>query len=170
VAPWPLLLALLVSALAALNDHVRRVIPNWLTLPSLGVALVVHACSDGMPGLVAALAASLACFAPAYFLFVRGGLGGGDVKLFAALGAVLGFRAGLEVELAAFVAVAAFALFWRAYHGGLWALLAGSVRATLHMVAPGRFVAPALAGDCEELPMGGAIFLAVTALAVRSVS
>jgi prepilin peptidase CpaA len=169
MAPWPLLLALLVSALAALSDHARRVIPNWLTLPPLVIGLVVHAWSGGLPALVATLLAALGCFAPAYFLFVRGGLGGGDVKLFAALGAVLGFRAGLEVELAAFVMVAAFALFWRAYHGGLWALARGSVRATLHMLAPRRYARPELA-ESAELPMGGAIFCAVAALALRSVS
>jgi prepilin peptidase CpaA len=169
MAPWPLLFALLVSALAALSDHLRRVIPNWLTLPPLVVALVVHGWSGGLSGLVAALLATLGCLAPAYFLFVRGGLGGGDVKLFAALGAVLGFRAGLEVELAAFVMVAAFALFWRAYHGGLWALVRGSLRATLHMVAPQRYARPEL-GESAELPMGGAIFFAVAALALRSAS
>lgn len=170
MASWSLSLALLVAAIAAATDHARRIIPNWLTLPSLAVALIVHASSGGVLAGAWALAGALGCFAPAYFLFTRGALGGGDVKLFGALGALLGLRAGLEVEVAAFAAVTAFALLARAYHGGLLAFLRASVRASLHLVAPRRFAVPAEAGASAELPMGGAIFLALLALAVRSLS
>jgi prepilin peptidase CpaA len=170
MASWTLLLALLVTVLAAVSDHAQRLIHNWLTLPPLGLALVVHAWTGGAPAGAFALASALACFAPAYFLFSRGALGGGDVKLFSALGALLGLRAGLEVEIAAFAAVTAFALLARAYHGGLRPFLRASVRASLHLVAPRRFAAPRLEAGASELPMGGAIFLAVLALALRSLS
>jgi prepilin peptidase CpaA len=170
VASWSLSLALLVAVIAAVTDHARRIIPNWLTLPPLAVALFVHAWNGGLLAGAWALAGALGCFAPAYFLFTRGALGGGDVKLFGALGALLGLHAGLEVEVAAFATVTAFALLTRAYHGGLLAFLHSSLRASLHLVAPRRFSAPEEAGASAELPMGGAILLAVLALAVRSLS
>jgi hypothetical protein len=57
-----------------------------------------------------------------------------------------------------------------AWHGQLLRLLAASGRATLHLLWPSKFAAPESTSLSHELPMGGAILLAVLALAVRSAS
>lgn len=166
--PWSLSVSLLSACVAAWTDLRARTIPNWLTLPVLSGALIAHALSLGAQGAAMSALGAALCFVPSCFLFVRGALGGGDVKLFAALGALLGPREGLEVQLNAFVLVAGFALWTTAWHGKLGALLRSSVRASLHLVSPSRFAAPSVAGFSQELPMGGAILLAVLALCLRS--
>jgi prepilin peptidase CpaA len=165
---WFVLFAVALSCIAAITDVRSRLIPNWLTFPALGIACGAHAFLGGPTALLFALLSALACFAPSYFLFVRGALGGGDVKLFAVLGALLGLRDGLEVQLSAFVLVAVFALATTAWHGRLFTLLAASLRATLHLVAPSRFPPPVPVGAHSEVPMGGAILLATLAVALRS--
>jgi len=164
----PALCALAIACIAAFTDLRARVIPNWLTLPAFVCGLMWHVFLGGAEGALFSVLATLLCFTPAYFLFVRGALGGGDVKLFAALGAWLGARDGLELELTAFVVVAAFALWSMAWNGRLIALLCASARATLHLLAPSRFARPLPTEGSAELPMGGAILLAAVALFVRS--
>jgi len=164
---WPALCALAIACIAAFTDLRARLIPNWLTLPAFVCGLMWHAWLGGLEGALFAVFATLLCLGPAYFLFARGALGGGDVKLFAALGAWLGARDGLELELTAFVLVAAFALWSMAWHGRLIALLAASLRATLHLLAPARFARPLPTEGSAELPMGGAILCAAVALLVR---
>ncbi len=167
--PWALAACALVSAVAAITDLRTRTIPNWLTLPLAPVGIVVHSVGSGFEGAQLAVLGCLFCFAPSYFLFVRGALGGGDVKLFAGFGAVLGAREGLELQFAAFVLVAAYALWVTAWHGRLGALLRASCQASLYLIAPGRFARPeGEAHESVELPMGAAIFFAALAASVRA--
>jgi len=80
-------LAVAVVLVAAWSDHRHGRIPNALTLPALAAGLVL-----GSP------AGALVSAGLPLLLFGRGKVGGGDVKLFAALGALLGVRLGLTVE------------------------------------------------------------------------
>ena len=165
---WTLALALAASCAAMITDLRTRTIPNWLTLPLLPSALLIHGITAGLAGSLRSGVGALVCFLPVYFLFTRHALGGGDVKLFAALGALLGARDGLELELTAFVIVAAFALLAMAWHGRFARLLAQSWRASLHLIAPARFARPQAGEGSMELPMGLAILVAILALCLRS--
>lgn len=169
LTPLSLGACLLVSSVAALTDLRTRTIPNWLTLPVPSFALAAHSVSFGLEGAMLAVLGCVLCFLPAYFMFARGALGGGDVKLFAGLGALLGAREGLEIQLAAFALVALYALSLTAWRGQLRRLLGASYHATLHLIAPSRFPRQAALEQAPfELPMGGAILLAALALCVRS--
>jgi len=93
----PLLLA--VAGLAAIIDVRSRRIPNWLSLSAFVAGLVLHA-AGGRAGLITALFGSglaLLIYVP---LFAVQALGAGDVKLMAALGAILGPAAWFWVFLA----------------------------------------------------------------------
>jgi prepilin peptidase CpaA len=166
--PWSLAVSLLSACVAAITDLRTRTIPNWLTLPLPMIGLVGHGILSGAGGLWEALLGCLLCFVPAYFLFARGALGGGDVKLFAALGSLLGAREGLELELTAFCMIACFAVWSTAWNGRLWALLRASFYATLHLLWPARFPRQDAQEVVVEMPMGGAILCAVVALCLRS--
>jgi prepilin peptidase CpaA len=165
---WSLTLSLISALVAAFTDLRTRTIPNWLTFPLSAIGLVGHGFFFGTGGVVEASLGCVLCFLPAFFLFARGALGGGDVKLFAGFGALLGAREGLELELLAFMLIALFALWNSAWNGRLWKLLTASLAASLHLVWPSRFVAPSTTDGTSEMPMGGAILLAALTLCARS--
>jgi prepilin peptidase CpaA len=168
VVPWTLALCSAAACLAAVTDLRTRTIPNWITLPLPLLGFVLHGLRLGFDGLWLSLLGCLLTLAPVYFLFSRGALGGGDVKLFAGLGALLGPREGLELELSAFVLLAIYALWLTAWHARLRSLLRSSWRASLHLLAPSRFALPEQTEQALlELPMGLAILLAVLALWLR---
>jgi prepilin peptidase CpaA len=109
---WVFLTALAgVLAVASYTDERTMKVPKWLTLPALGLGLLLSALRGGllaahaMPvwlfagpgpvlgvldGLLFALAGLVVGFVLFFGLWVLGFCGGGDVKLFAALGAWLG--------------------------------------------------------------------------------
>jgi prepilin peptidase CpaA len=88
MGPLHFLVAVLV--LAALCDIFSRRIPNWLTLPAIAMGLAYHLWTGSLAGLlfsIGGVALALVFWAPFY---VMGGIGAGDVKLLAAVGALLG--------------------------------------------------------------------------------
>lgn len=96
------LAAVFCSVFAALAwiDLERRVIPNRAVYPATALAFAVsEAWSDR--GLVAALTGGLAAFVTLAVIrrVSRGGLGGGDVKMAALAGAVLGYPSVLSAAL-----------------------------------------------------------------------
>ena len=101
----PLVYAISISAIAAVSDLRSSTIPNWLTLPPLVAAPAAYGIWLGWQyALLAVFSAILSGLVP-YVLFRMRGMGGGDVKLFAALGAVTGFDPllGVQIELVAFI-------------------------------------------------------------------
>jgi len=164
---WPVLVCLVAACIATVTDLRTRIIPNWLTLPLPVLALFAHFMQSGASGLLTSALGCLVCFLPGFFLFARGAVGGGDVKLFSALGALLGAGDGLELQLTAFVLVSAYTVWRMAWHGKLWALMTASYRATLYLALPSRFAAPSAGEGSQELPMGLSILLAALALALR---
>ena len=83
-------LAIVVALAACATDVVRRRVPNALTLSAAVAGLVVHTLLGGAPGLGVALLGIVVGLAVFFPIFALGGMGGGDVKLMAALGAWVG--------------------------------------------------------------------------------
>jgi Flp pilus assembly protein protease CpaA len=75
---------LVLGLIAAGWDWRTRTIPNWLTIPALSAGLALNRL-DGVYGLGVALLIQVP-------FFFAGMIGGGDVKLMAAAGALLGWR------------------------------------------------------------------------------
>jgi prepilin peptidase CpaA len=123
-----LIAAALVAAVGALIDFRTGHIPNWLTLGTLPVAVLAHGIvgwriaggvNGGLSGLGFSLAGVAMCTAVPLFMYFRGAIGGGDVKLFAAIGALCQPLAGLEVETYSFLVAAVIAPAKLAYDGRL---------------------------------------------------
>ena len=95
MASWGVLGAGLILA-SAWDVRTRR-IPDGLTLPLAAVGLLFHALRAGVgdlgSGAVGAAAGACLGAAPLVYSAWRGGLGWGDVKLMAAVGAVMGLPA-----------------------------------------------------------------------------
>ncbi|MEO7144159.1 MAG: A24 family peptidase [Bryobacteraceae bacterium] len=88
-APVQIALVILVLT-AALWDLVRRRIPNWLTVSGAIAGLAVNTWLSGWSGLgfaAGGMGVALAVYIP---LFLLRAMGGGDVKLMAAVGTLMG--------------------------------------------------------------------------------
>src|SRR5215510_9091004 len=113
------LCALVIGCAACVTDVQSRRIPNWLTFGAAGAALVFHAVAPSGGGFMFAVTGwfvgALIMFVP----FALRGLGAGDVKLVAALGAWLGPTNAMWVALYAGVAGFVMAVVVAAYHGYL---------------------------------------------------
>lgn len=75
---------------AVWTDLHSGLIPNRLTFPAIGLALLAHACLDGLPGILFSMAGLGTGFGLFILLYLAGGMGAGDVKLMAAVGAMVG--------------------------------------------------------------------------------
>ncbi len=107
----PAALALALGAAACFTDLRTREIPNWLTLSGILAGLLWAAVSGGWRGFGLALAGASVGLLSFLLLFVMGGMGGGDVKLMAAFGALVGPAALLK------------SILWIALLGGVGAAL-----------------------------------------------
>lgn len=87
IALWPTLVVLVV---ATFTDLRSRRIPNWLVLPFLLAGLVVSGWLHGWKGIETSLAGMAVGALLFGVLAVLGGMGMGDVKLCAAIGAWIG--------------------------------------------------------------------------------
>lgn len=131
-------IAVVAIGAAVVTDVARRRIPNLITFPAMGAGLILAAVIGGGWGLAGSLAG--ATLAPCILMALRLGkpLGGGDIKLAAAVGALTGPAAGALAMLLAAVA------------GGLVALL--------WMLRPGTAVARTLAPFVTGFPILGRLY------------
>ena len=80
----------MVLLMAVVMDLHSSRIPNWLTFSGMGFALAGHAWLNNMDGVLFSLA-GLGTGLGLFFLFyLAGAIGAGDVKLMAAVGAMVG--------------------------------------------------------------------------------
>ena len=83
-------LALTLGCVAAFEDLRRRNVPNWINVGALGAALLYQTLSHGWKGLLMSVIGCAVGFAVFLLFFWLGAMGGGDIKLMAAFGALLG--------------------------------------------------------------------------------
>jgi prepilin peptidase CpaA len=101
---------------ATFDDLRRREVANWINLAGVAAGLALHARAGGMAGLAQAAGGVVAGFLVFLIFYLTGALGGGDVKLMAAFGALLGPRGILLAALLAAPAgglMAAAAVAWK---------------------------------------------------------
>lgn len=93
-------------------------IPNWLTFPTMGVALLAHAWLAGVAGALFSLAGLGTGLGLFLLMYVSGGIGAGDVKLMAAVGALVGPYGALLSGLLAMAVGGLYALGTMCYQWG----------------------------------------------------
>ncbi len=87
---WQIVMAIVVGIAASVEDLIRRRVSNWIPMVALVAGLVIHFTERGWPGVWSALLGSLCGFGVFLAFYMLGGMGGGDVKLMAGFGALLG--------------------------------------------------------------------------------
>lgn len=151
---------ILAFALAAAIGDIRwGTIPREFTSAGFLIGLLYH----GLFGsLMSAALAGILGFAVGLTLFRLGAIGGGDVKLIAALGAMLSLGPWLIAMAVALVAAAFFALAQAAYRGVLWKMVVNSGRLAMWLIRSGGRPHPAFHIDSPgalRAPFGGAAAL-----------
>ncbi len=136
----PVVLALLVlaiTAVAAVSDLRTGLIPNKLTLGALGVLFAAQLAFNGpKTGAIVALTGLLFSALIPLLLYVGRGLGGGDLKLMAAVGVGLGPLLAMETQLIAFSVGCLFAVGKAIHQGVLWQTLRGSTFVLTNAITP----------------------------------
>jgi prepilin peptidase CpaA len=95
-------------AAATITDIRWQLIPNVITYPGIITAFVLRGWFSGWEGLEDGFAGFAACGAIMLVCLLMLGIGGGDLKLIAMMGAFLGLHQGFE------------ALLWTLILGGVW--------------------------------------------------
>jgi prepilin peptidase CpaA len=133
--------ALTVALVAAISDCRSGTIPNWLTLPIIAGSPAFYGATQGLETAIHSIAAVLLSAAVPFVLFRSGAMGGGDVKLLAALGAVmpLDLLFGLRVQIVAFAIGLLLALGSLARQGSLWSTTKSAFALSLNPLLPARF-------------------------------
>lgn len=139
------IVAIAVAGFAALFDWRQGEIPNWLTYGALALGPVLHvglmlfahrpAESSLTEGGYSVLGALVCALVPA-LLYRQGAIGGGDLKLLAALGALLQTLLGVEAEMYGFFAAAFIAPARLAYDGKLIATVKNAAVIFTNMFLP----------------------------------
>jgi prepilin peptidase CpaA len=111
------------AVIGAATDIKSRRIPNLITLPAILLGLLLHLTLDGWRGLLTSLAAGLVCGVIFLIFHLAGGMGGGDVKLIAAVGCIAGLSNVSSLLIATVLAGGAMGVGLALMHGRLKEIL-----------------------------------------------
>jgi prepilin peptidase CpaA len=108
--------SLAVGLSASVEDVAKRRISNWIPIAAALAGFAIHVNGNGWKGARSAALGLVAGFCVFLVFYLLGGMGGGDVKLMAGFGAIVG----IERLLAA--------AFWTAGIGGIMACAVLAIR------------------------------------------
>ena len=137
VGPWPAVSLLVLAVACAVTDLWKGRIYNAVTYPAIVLGFVLAIALHGKAGFFSALGGFAVGFFPGFLLFALGAMGGGDVKLLGAVGAIAGAVAATETLILAFVIGGFLALAKLAWHGQLFRTLGRTLRTMAAFVVPG---------------------------------
>jgi prepilin peptidase CpaA len=141
-------LAIAIGVAAMADDLKRRHIANWIPAAALAGGMGWQMGLNGWHGALTGLAGTVVGFAVFLAFYLLGGMGGGDVKLMAGFGALLGPGGLLQAAL------------WTAAFGGVMAVGALAWQKLRSSTSPST---PQKAGqkDSDSIPYAPAIALGV---------
>src|SRR4051794_4055615 len=87
---WSVIASL--TLIAFYIDIRHHIIPNWLTVSGILLGLIYHLSTAGIEGFVYSISGFIVGLGLLFILYLFGAIGAGDVKLFAAYGAIAGME------------------------------------------------------------------------------
>jgi len=158
----PLVIAVAATVLLAVSaywDLRYRKIPNWATLPAIVLGLGLNGLLHGWSGMRASGLGLLIGFGALLVLFVLSWMGGGDVKLMAAVGALTGYPfvvSALFYSLVVGVVIGVAMLIWNRKTLRTFTNIFYVVGSRVSPLIPKRNINPE---ETQKLPFGLAIVL-----------
>lgn len=151
-----------VVSVAAVCDLAKGKVYNWLTYPAAAVGLAMGAVigyteGDILGGLGSHLAVCAAVFGVLMLTYMLGGMGGGDVKLMAAVAAFVGWPGGILTTLYAFIAGAVIGVAMVALRGRLGLMGRRLLAAVKLLPAPGVKPDEAVPESTQRVPFAVAV-------------
>jgi Flp pilus assembly protein protease CpaA len=102
ITEWlPGLIVLVAVTAGAVIDFRHFRLPNRLTFPLILSGIIWHTAAGGVSGLALTLIGLTMAALPPLLMFLKGGMGAGDVKLMAGIGAWMGWEFSMYVLIAA---------------------------------------------------------------------
>jgi prepilin peptidase CpaA len=118
LAATPIAVVVLVSLIAAVTDVWKFKVYNALTLPVFVLGMLYHAYVGGWAGFSHSALGAAFGFGALVLFHLMGGVGAGDVKLLAALGAWLGIELTFNIFIASALATGVYAIFLMLFRQG----------------------------------------------------
>lgn len=165
---------LAVTFVAGVLDWRRGIIPNWLTYAALLCAPFIHfgrimAVHEPLHWALTevgySLGGAVVCAMVPLLLQKRGAIGWGDVKLFAAVGALLQTRNGVAAEMFGFFAATLVAPAQLAYQGKLFVTLKNAATLGANMFRPASKQQAVDQSAMSSFRLGPAVFFGVALIA-----
>ena len=160
--------AVVLVTIAAYFDIRSHRIPNAITYPAWAVGLLLAGLTAGWPGVVNSGIGFAVTFVPLFIMFVGGTMGGGDVKLMAGVGALLGFPAGLNALISSIIVGGFFAAVILLWQGRLFPILKHAASVTWSKIYWAHVPVDPPPQQKDAFPFGVAIALG-TYLTVASI-
>jgi len=155
-----LVLLMPLAVIVIYYDVRYRRIPNLVVVAALVAGLCINTSFLGLPGTIASLKGLGLAFLPMFLMHIFGAMGAGDVKLFAAVGAVVGVALVPMTFVVVVMLGAALAVYSMLRSGTVFSTLHGVLRIFVG-VLPGwempRFAMPP--DRSHTIPYGVAIML-----------
>jgi prepilin peptidase CpaA len=145
-------IAIGIALISCVTDVRTRRIPNVLTLGGALAGVAFHTINAGPTGSLQSIAGWAAGVAVFFLPFALGGMGAGDVKLVAALGAWLGPANTLTLAIHSVLIAGVAAVLVSIRHGYLRQALANVARLLLHWRAAGLRPLPEVSLDSGKGP------------------
>jgi prepilin peptidase CpaA len=121
------ILAAIVVLIAAATDLRARRIPNWLTLSGLCAGLLTNGVLYGLKGIGTSLSGLAAGLGVYLIFYLLRAMGAGDVKLMAAIGAIVGPEHWFVIFIASSIAGGVFAVVLMIWKGRAKEILLNAV-------------------------------------------
>jgi prepilin peptidase CpaA len=137
VDKYCLLCSLLIAAIGAIKDLRGGTVPNWLTYTGIASGLGFRAALGGWLALKIGFLGLLVGGGFFYLLFLVGGMGGGDVKLMAAVAAWAGTLKTIHILTITAMAGGVLAIIYMVGHNQVRSVVQNSLELLRHHVAHG---------------------------------
>jgi prepilin peptidase CpaA len=138
----PVFVVAFVTIVAATTDIWKYKVYNWLTFPTLICGLIYWLFAAGLSGVGMSFAGLFVGFGSLVVFYALGGVGAGDVKLLAAIGAWLGPLFTMNVLLGSVFAAGLYALGLTVLRGGILATIVEITVQWQRLIKPSEWTRP----------------------------